>query len=132
MSLLDQKLDTYIPPVLVPAGEERELEITKCWEEEASTGRIQMKVSYQVLGDEEYEGVFDNFNYAVDGDTEKNLNFFRGQINAFLATFKIEACDADDDGVFSDFKGKTGWAILGVKVHEGKESNVVTKYIAKK
>ncbi len=141
-SLLGLHLDKLPEKEIVPGGSEYQLQIMKgSIKPSKSSEREVIHLAYKILDHKTAPPVMETLCLPIDSDAEDLTYNFQDAIRNFMVAFGIDLKNPGDpievtEGqnkvkVFQDWKGKEGWAFLGVETYEGVERNKVSRYIKK-
>lgn len=141
-SLLGLHLDKLPVKEIVPGGNEYQLQIMKgSIKPSKNTDRDVIHVAFKVLDHKTAPPVMETLCLPIDSDSEDLAFNFQDAIRNFFIAFDIDLKDPGTpievtDGtnkvrVYQDWKGKEGWAFLGVDEYEGRAKNVISRYIQK-
>lgn len=142
-SLLGLHLDKLPERVIVPGGDEYQLQIMKgSIKPSKNSDREVIHIAFKILDHPTAPPVMETLCLPVDSDTEDLQFNFSDQIRDFMLAFGINLKNPGEpievtEGlnkvkIFKEWKGLEGWAFIGTDVYEGRPKNTVSRFIVKK
>lgn len=118
-------LDDIPEMEVLPAGE-YELKISSCEIEESKNtpGNYNIVLVMEVLDQPNSFNIFRYLSLPNANDAEKTFNSKGRFIKEAFDAFGITKADVGESA-----KGRTAWALLGVRTYEGREQNEVKRFI---
>ena len=141
-SLLGLHLDKLPEREIVPGGDEYQMQIMKgSIKPSKNTNRDVIHVAFKILDHPTAPPVMETLCLPMDGDNEDLSYNFQDVIRNFFIAFDIDLKNPGEpievtEGenkvkIFKEWKGKEGWAFLKTDTYEGRQKNVVSRYINK-
>ena len=142
-SLLALHLDKLPEREIVPPGEEYQLQIMKgSLKPSKNSSRDVVHVALKILDHPTAPPVMETLCIPIDSDSEDLQFNFQDALRNFFVAFSIDLVNPWESlievtegenkvKVFPDWKGQEGWANLGSDTYEGRQKNVVSRYIKK-
>ena len=110
---------------IVPDGEYK-LEIAKARPTTFNSGREGYEVILRIVDHENAANIFHNVNKPMEGDPPATERMMIIDVQAFVKAFKITSENTDD------WIGLQSWASVESDQYEGRDKNVVSKFLPPK
>lgn len=127
-TILDYNLDDVVEPRTAPADSEQELRIVDVRVDNDKNGHPYMMPRFELVDDPYAKEFSDFLRLPHEEQTAKEANRTKYRLKNFYEAFGV---DYSRGVTPEDLKGKTGWAILGLRESslDGEDENHIRRYV---